>query len=153
MGRPKKKEIADLEWYVYRYSINKKAIKPFNIFNHYGLSTYMEKWRRKYKTKEEFMEKVKSELLYYFWAKAEHELVIELIENGRVFLIPWFGCRNPEEVKIEVINELEINWHDFAEEYINRQIFKNRAKIDIYDQVMWRWDEFCEYVCRELGVK
>ena len=41
------------------------------------------------KTKEEFAETLRRELMYYFWSKAEWELVIELDEDNHIFLSPY----------------------------------------------------------------
>ena len=154
----KKKKIEDLEWFVYRYNVNKNEIEQFNIFNHWKFCEDLEKARKKYKTREEFEEKLKSELKYYFWSRAEYELIIEITEEGYTYLYPWCGCRNPEEVKRDVSHEgflgLEfIVWYDFANEHISKQRYGHQAKIDIFDQVNYVWDMFCIYVCEELGVE
>ena len=151
MGRPRKKKAADLEWYVYNYDCNKNKIEPYNIFRHGGFTEYVEKARKKYKTRDEFMEQVRKALMYYFWSKAEYELIVKL-EGDKVFLMPWCGCRNPEEVAIEA-DKGDFDWEDFAICHIGKQIYDNKAKIDIYDQVTWLWGDFAIWLCDELGVK
>ena len=84
--------------------------------------------------------------MYYFWSKAEWELVIELDEDNHIFLIPWCGCRNPEEIKIDVTNDTRFDWNGFAKKHIKRQIYKNEAKVDVYNQIEYVWDNFLEYV-------
>ena len=152
----KKKKVEDLQWYVYRYNINADKIEPFNIFCHWKLCEDLDKSRKKYKTRDKFVEQVRKELSYYFRWKSEHELILE-IEDDKVLLLPWCGCRNPEDVKINVSGDEDtwksLVWKSFAEHHINKQVYGNKAKIDIYDQVMWSWEEFCNYVCRELGVE
>ena len=152
MGRPRKKKAADLEWYVYNYNDHKNKIEPVNIFRHVGFAEDVDKARKKCKTRDEFMEQVRKELSYYFRWKAEYELVMTLSEDDNVSLSPWVGCRNPEEVAIEA-DKSDFDWEDFAIFHIGKQIYDNKAKIDIYDQVMWLWGDFCHYVCRELGVE
>lgn len=151
MGRPKKKKAADLEWYVYNYNDHKNKIEPVNIFRHVGFAEDVDKVRKKYKTRDEFMGQVRKELIYYFWSKSEYELIIQL-EDGRVLLLPWCGCRNPEEVAKDVTYE-NPEWKHFAKHHISRQIYGNKAKIDIYEQIVWLWDEFAIWLCDELGVK
>lgn len=146
-----KKKAADLEWYVYNYDSNKNKIEPFNIFRHWKLCEDIENARKKYKVRDEFIEQVRKELVYYFWSKSEYELIIQLEEN-RVFLLPWCGCRNSEEVAKDVTYE-NPEWEHFAEYHISRQIYGNKAKIDIYEQIVWLWDEFAIWLCDELGVK
>lgn len=138
-----------MKWNVYHYDINANKIKTFNIFDHYSFREYVKQAAKKYKYRETFEDQLKRELMYYFWCKSEYELVIEITEDNRIFLIPWCGCRNPEEVKIEplpIITEEGYDWMEFAELHIKRQIYGNKAKIDIYDQVMFSWNRFVNYV-------
>lgn len=136
-------------WLVYRYDINQNKIVEYNIFNHIGFREYIKKAAKKSKTKTEFEDKLKQELRYYFWSKSEHELIIELTEDSRIFLIPWCGCKNPEETKIEIFpivtEDDPFYWIDFTKLHIGRQIYENKAKVDIYDQVEFVWDHFVEY--------
>lgn len=134
-----------IEWNVYHYNINRDKIETFNMFDHWRFLEHTKKAARKHKTKEEFAEQLQSELLYYFWSKAEHELVVEIKEDNRIFLSPWVGCREPEKIKINVTDDTSFNWLEFAREHVNRQIYGNKAKIDVYDQVMFKWKEFVDY--------
>ena len=102
----------NLEWYVYYYDINSSQLKTFNIFNHRGFKNAIEEIFKKYYSMEEFKKAVKSELMYYFWSKAEWEIVIS----------DWFG----------------------------KQVEK---KIDVYDQVMLNWDRFIEWLYHKLYYK
>lgn len=135
-----------MEWYVYRYDLNKNEIKKFNLFNHWKSEEDTKKNLKKYKNKEEFSEQLRKDVMYYFWSKSEYELIITLTEDGRVLLSPWCGCRNPEEATIDVTDDSSFDWRGFAEKHIALQIFKNEAKIDIYEQLMYVWDEFVDYV-------
>jgi hypothetical protein len=101
---------------------------------------------KKCKTKEEYAEALKSNLRYYFWSKAEWELIIEITEDNRIFLKPWCGCREPEKVKIDVTDDTNFDWRGFAELHTNQQIYGNKAKIDVFDQVMFNWELFVEVV-------
>jgi hypothetical protein len=56
------------------------------------------------------------------------------------------GCRNPDEVKIDVTDEKDFDWRGFANEHIGKQIYKNEAKIDIWDQIEYRFDKFIDYL-------
>ena len=133
-----------IEWLVYRFNFNAQKIEKFNIFDHGGFLIYTQKPIKKYISKEDFKDQLKKELLYYFWSKAEHELVIEKYDGG-VFLIPWCGCRRPEEARINVSNDFDFDWEEFANTHINRQIYGNKAKIDVYDQLVWKWKELVDY--------
>lgn len=136
----------ELKWNVFYHNVNKNKITTYNIFKHGSFNDYLNKAFKKCKTKEEFAQTLRRELVYYFWSKAEWELIIEITEDNRIFLIPWCGCRNPEETKIDVTDDKNFDWRSFAEKHIRKQIYGNKAKIDIYDQVMFNWDVFVEYV-------
>lgn len=133
-----------MKWNVYHYDINRNKIGLFNIFDHWSFCEYAKKASKKYKTKEKFAEQLRTGLQFFYWAKAEWELVV-CIEDNCIFLIPWCGCRNSEEVKIDVTDDNTLNWKEFARLHTERQRYKNKAKIDVYDQVMWNWNEFIDY--------
>lgn len=134
-----------LGWFVYYYSFNRQKIDVFNVFNHGGFRRDIEKYLTKYKNKDEFADKLKISLAYYFWSKCEWELIIDIAEDNRIFLSPWSGCREPDKVKIDVTEDKGFNWSDFAKFHIDKQIYNNEAKIDVYDQIMFNWDTFLEY--------
>lgn len=131
-----------MEWNVYIYNINHNKIEKYNVLSHW----WFVKDIKKIKNKDEFVKKLESELRYYFWSRSEWELIIKITKDNRIFLIPWCGCRNPEEVKIDVTNETNFDWRTFADEHTKKQIYDNEAKIDVFDQVMFNWNLFVEYV-------
>ena len=138
-----------MTWNVYNYNFNAHKIEIFNIFRHGEFAKYFDKHIRTIKDKAEFAEAVRKELFYYYGSKAEWELVVKLTKDNRVFLYPWCGSRNPEGEKLEVTNEMNFDWLSFVKEHIGKQIYKNEAKIDIYDQVMFQFDKFVDYVWNE----
>ena len=134
-----------MEWYVFIFNINKQKIEKYNIFKHWSFREYVKKAAKKFKTKEDFAKQLKRELRFYFWSKSEWELVVEITEDNRIFLNPWVGCREPEKVRIDVTDDTNFDWRGFAEKHTERQIYGNKAKIDVFDQVEYMWDEFVEY--------
>lgn len=141
-----------LSWNVYVYNCNQDKIEVRNIFDHGCFRNELKNMARKNLTKEEFSERLKSELLYYFWSKTEYELLIKITEDNHLFLIPWCGCREPEKVKIDVTGETDFDWRSFADEHTKnkKQIYKNEAKIDIFDQIMFNWPVFLDYVYNNI---
>lgn len=102
-----------MEWYVYceRYG----NIEKWNIFHHGGFfDGCVEAYRKHGNDRAEFLERVRRELLYYFWAKCEWEIVA--------------GCWPPREkekkLKIDVYDQVMSNWHAFS-----RYIWANREKL------------------------
>ena len=131
-----------MTWDVYRYDFNSNKIELFNVFRHGRFREDTQKALRDSKNKAEFALIIKRELRYYFWSKSEYELIVRLSDDNRVFLLPWCGSKDPEYEKIEMTDDY---WQDFAKLHINHQIYTNEAKIDIYDQVMFKWDKFIDY--------
>ena len=141
MGR---KEFNKLSWLVTYYDCNADKIKYYDVLKY--REDFVKKLKKKCETKEEFAEKMRGEMIYYFWSKAECEVIIEIDEDNRIWIGPWVGCREPEKVRVDVTDRTDFDWKGFAKEHIGKQIFKNRAKIDIFDQLQWCWDEFIDYL-------
>ena len=131
-----------MEWFVYNYNINKHEIEAFNIFKHGSFVKYFNIHLNAMSDKEQFANAIKDELRYYFWSKSEYELIVRLTDDDHVFLLPWCGSSDPENEKVEVTDD---HWRDFAKLHIKRQQHTNEAKIDIYNQVMFRFYEFVNY--------
>lgn len=93
-----------LEWNVFYYDFNRRKIDTYNIFDHGGFVKYVKEAINKYKDKESFAEQLKTELLYYFWSKAEYE----------VLLSPWIGDEKAA-VKIDVYKQVMLNFDVFLD--------------------------------------
>lgn len=137
----------NLEWNVFYHDINKNKITTLNILKQHGsFNEYIKKAFKKCKTKDEFAEVLRRELMYYFWSKCEWELIIEITEDNRIILSPWCECRDTDLTKVDVTDDENFDWRGFAEKYIKRQRYYNKAKIDVYDQVEYMWNDFLDYV-------
>ena len=124
-----------IKLFVKYYNCNANKIEDYDVLKR--RESDIKKLKKKCATKKEFSESLRSEFMRRFWSKAEWELIITKEENGRIVLSPWCGCSNPDSVAIDATNDTGFDWSDFAEEHIKRQIFKNQAKIDVYDQIMY----------------
>lgn len=137
-----------LRWVVYCCDCNADKIKEYNVLSGKifleEIKEIMKKCRDK--DREEFSEALKRKMMYHFWSRCEWELIIEITEDNRIFLIPWAGCREPDKVKIDVTDDESFDWRGFAKKHINQQVYKTKAKIDVYDQLNYRWEEFVDYV-------
>ena len=138
-----------LEWNVYYHNINSNKFETYNILKHGIFVDYIKKHKKKY-NKEEFEEKLKQELMYYFWCKSEYEVIITKKDN-RIIMTPWVGRK--EEISLDVTDNEDFDWLGFYD-WISYKKYAvdGSIKIDIYDQVRYRWDEFVEY-CWETKVK
>lgn len=120
---------------VKHYNCNANKIEDYDVLKRRG--SEIKKLKKKCETKEEFFETLRSEFMWRFWSKAEWELIVTKTDEGRVILSPWCGSRDPSLSSIDVTNDSTFDWPGFSDEHIKRQIFKNQAKIDVYDQIMY----------------
>lgn len=137
-----RQEFKPFTWKVKNYLCNDNKIWDYDVLKY--REDQIKKLKKKCATKEEFAEAMRCEMMWQYWSRCEYEVVITIDDNNHIWLNPWVGCRDPESVKIDVTDE-DFDWRGFAEYHIERQIYKDKAKIDIYDQLQWKWDEFIDY--------
>ena len=130
-----KQEFKPLSWIVKRFNINHQTIENYDVLKY--REDFIKKLKKKCNTKEEFAEELRIEFQWMYWSRAEYELIIEITNDDRVVLKPWVGCRNKEEATIDVTDDTSFDWRGFAEFHIDKQIYKDEAKIDIFDQLTY----------------
>lgn len=98
-----------LNWYVYRENYNTKEIEIFNIFNNTRFKNEIINLINDKLTKEEFKEKIRSLLFYYYAFKCEHEVVITSF--------PYRIKDNELTIgrKIDIYQQVMLNWDAFIE--------------------------------------
>lgn len=71
--------MAELEWNVYVGEYNSGEIEQYNIFHHGRFMDDLRKEAKKHKDseREDFEERMRRLLMYYFWSKCEWEVVID----------------------------------------------------------------------------
>ena len=94
-----------MQWYVYYHDINTQKIKLYNVFRHSSFEEDIKKIAKKYTDKTEFCEQLRRSAMYWFWSKAEWEVLI----------YPWCGGRDGIEIKIDVYDQIKANWEIFAD--------------------------------------
>ena len=103
-------KLINLEWYVWCNDLNTNKIKPFNIFNHYSFNKAVTDIFSKRLHMDEFEEMIDKEAMYYFWCKAEYEVMIGgLFEKGT-------------KTKIDIYSQLKLNWGRFIDYLWNEYI-------------------------------
>lgn len=123
-------------WNVYREDFNNKAIVTYNIFDHRGFAQDVNKLLKEDISKDEFAEQLKRSLMYWFWCKSEHEVVIS----------SW-----PVYIDKEELDRINTEYEEYNNKWghypytINVSPYVGK-KIDIYSQVMMNWEQFVEYV-------
>ena len=117
------------------YNCNANKIEDYDVLKRREFE--IKKFKKKCADKEDFANELRVEFMRRFWSKAEWELVVTKTTDGRVILSPWCGCSDPDDCSIDVTNDKSFDWSNFSDEHIKRQSFKNQAKIDVYDQIMY----------------
>ena len=123
-------------WNVYRENANAKKIEVYNIFDHASFKRDIQEAYATSKTKDEFVERLRRSLMYYFWSKCEWEVIIT----------DW-----PTHVSVEEVERMSAEIARYEADYGHRPYsigvnLKVAEKIDIYDQVRLNWEAFVNYV-------
>ena len=112
-----------LEWNVYVGNFTEKKMETDNVFEHCGFVKDCQEAYKKHKDdKDAFLEEVRRSLMYYFWSKCEWEIILSL----------WPPRENQQPLKIDVYDQVMLNWPIFSE-YVwnNRDEFKVRRKRNV----------------------
>lgn len=94
-------------WNVYKYDVNRTKIYVFNVFDHGTFWNYVKKifnTSADEMTREYFDKQLERELLFYFWSKCEHEIIIT----------PWVGSDNAA-IKVDIYTQVMNNWKHFSD--------------------------------------
>ena len=126
----------NLEWNVYTHDFNGKKIKVFNIFNHGRFLEDVKKDLKKCEAKEEFAEKLRGHLFYYYGSKCEWEVVI-------TSWTPHITISELNRLNAERDRALKEHNREPYSLYVNPDVAE---KVDVYSQVLLNWDVFVEYV-------
>jgi hypothetical protein len=133
-----------LSWKVKNYSINHGNHYDYDVLKY--RQDDIKKLKKKCATQCEFAVRIYRDLRSQYWSRSEYEIVIEIDDNNRIWLKPWVGCKNPDDEALDVTEDTSFDWRGFAEMHIGRQNLGNKAKVDIWDQIAYRWDEFIDYL-------
>ena len=125
-----------LKWNVYTHSFNNKEIKIFNIFDHSRFLEDVKKDLKKYADKEEFSERLRGHLFYYYGSKCEWEVVI-------TSWVPHITISELNRLNEERERTLKKYNREPYSLYVNPDVGE---KIDVYEQIMLNWDLFVDYV-------
>ena len=129
-----------LKWEVTCYDMTTKRVKAYNIFRH--REAYIKKLKSKCKDKDEFSEGLKRDLKWQYWSRTEYELILSLTDEGRVIVRPWCGSSDEE---VDVTDRADFDWFSFASKYMGIKGHNNVVKIDIWDQLEFKFNEFVDY--------
>ena len=125
-----------LVWNAYNYRSVGQGLRVFNIFDHYSFMESVRKLLKKPMSKEEFSEMLRREVLYYYWSKAEWELVITDTQ-------PHIDRKELNRLITDCYLKRTVAESPLLFSHVN---LSDAEKIDVYEQVRLNWDEFVDYV-------
>jgi len=94
-----------MKWNVYYHDSNANEIVVWNVFEHFKFSKELKDNLKDSPNKESFSIAARRTAQYYFWSKCEWEVIIA----------PWVGRNDTPEIKVDVYNQLCMNWEHFIE--------------------------------------
>ena len=135
-----------LSWIVKNFNFNKQIIEDYDVLK--GREDFIKRLKKRCKNKEAFSDMLKKEFAYHFWSRAEWEIIVEITPERHVLLKPWVGCYSNKEATLDVTDDISFDWRGFANYHINRQIYGDRAVIDVFDQLTYgdNWDKLITYL-------
>jgi hypothetical protein len=107
----------NLRWYVLNHNFNANTITKFNIFDSSRFNDCLDNLIKKYSNFEDFKIKLKNDLRYCFWSKAEYEI----IAGG------LFAREGNDFFKIDVYSQIEPNI-DILADYIFEKVNEKKKK-------------------------
>ena len=95
-----------MHWRVFVENFNGKRIEEYDIFEHQGFAEDVKKAYRKHRNDyDAFAEKVRGLLVYYYFSKCEWEIIVS----------PWLSSGRVPERKVDVYEQVMLNWDAFIE--------------------------------------
>ena len=123
-------------WNVYRRNFNTKELEKYNVFSHWSFRESLERMAKRRLNRENFDKHLRREVMYYFWSKCEWEVIIT----------SWPAYITSEELT-RLNKELEEERQRYGRNprILNVRL-REGDKIDVYNQLMLNWELFSEYV-------
>ena len=130
-------------WKTLLFDVNSQKLVEYDVLKY--REKVVKELKKKYTTKEEFADKLDLEFMCQYWSRCEYEMIL-YIENGRVFVKPWAGIRDPEAHAVDLTDRTDFNWLVFAEKMIKECGWRDgTVKIYVYDQLKFRFDELVDF--------
>lgn len=125
-----------LKWMVFRHDINRRTIEHYNVFERSSFASDVEQLLKTIDIKEEFADQLERKVLYYFWSKAEMEVVVT----------SWPVYITPEELERALKEKKHYETNYGRTPNVLNIAPSVRKKVDIYEQLMLNWDCFVNYI-------
>lgn len=127
-----------MKWYVYYYNVNHKVIEKYNIFDHGGFRQDIENIFKNEYSRDDFNKELETSLLFYFWSKAEWEIL----------LLPWVGGSPDDKMKIYAYDQIMINFDHFSD-YVWYEYILQRMSYRMFYHEKKRLKELVESITED----
>ena len=132
-------KLGDMHWAVMYYNCNARRLETYNIL--WYREEFIKNLKKKVTSKEEFIQKMKSEMMHHHWSKSEWEVILTN-KDSRIIMSPLIGR---EDIEVDVTDRKDFDWVDFFNKQAEHYRNKTQIKIDVWDQIYYKWDEFIDY--------
>ena len=105
-----------MKWNVIRFDFNKKNFVTYNILSKRFIEEINNE-TKDIKNKKDFSDRLKLICMSIFWKRTEWEIIIK----------EWCGGDNPKEMKVDVFDQLFLNWDRFVD-YLWDNLKKEKEK-------------------------
>lgn len=124
------------------------SIRQYNIFDHSGfVGDIVKAYGKKGGDRDSFLSEAKRWLMYYFWSKCEWEVLLSK-KDDRLYISPWIGRG---DISLDVTDNKDFNWQGFYKKTTEKYVVRdNTVKIDVFDQVVFQWENFSDYLWKAL---
>lgn len=136
-----KKETPKFSWKVLLWDINARKFRDYDILKFLEEEVKSFKKLANYEDKALFTERMRRRLMWQYWSRAEYECILTKADDG-IYAGPWCGGKDETPVLIPE-GYLGIDWAKLYEKVGYRH---SGCKIDVWDQIESRWEEFIDYV-------
>lgn len=108
-----KRKNKNLEWYAFREDFNRNELERFNVLGTWFAEDILKRIKRdKIDSYDKLKNEIRSELMYHYWSKAEHEVIVRGLH---------YREDRDNEFKIDVWYQLEKNL-DRITEYVMKEL-------------------------------
>ena len=116
----------DMTWYVIAKSSSRDTFYQFNIFEHGGVATEVQKLIKRKPSRDVLEEELRHILMYYFWSKTEWEFLVTSM---------FQTAYHHAELKVDVYDQVNLNWERFVD-YVCQFVPKKKNKTEEIDSRM-----------------
>lgn len=132
-----------MQWIVKNFDINTDQLVDIDIIKH--KIDKIKKLKKKCPNINEFATELKYVLMNQYWSRCEYEMLLYK-KADRIYVCPWIG-RDVYAHEVDITDFKDFDWIGFAnKQFESLQHSATEVKIDVFDQLKYRWEELVNYI-------